>query len=84
MVSWFEPRLPLNLQSSCLSLPNTGTSGMHHHTRLSGALYGGKGVLFVSSSGRGRYRERMCNLKVFPSFIALSHPQTLNQELVHR
>lgn len=43
-----------------------------------------RSLLFMSSSGWGGCRERMCDLKVVPSFIALSHPRILHQELVHR
>lgn len=83
VVGLFDHRLPLNPRSACLGLPNTAIRACRTTLDFL-VLCKEENVFSVSGSGQGGYRERMYDLEVSPSFIALPHPQAFNQELVHR
>lgn len=84
-VSWFVCAPAALELTTCLPPPpNHWDERQAPRHQISWCLLRRRNLLFESSSGRRGYRERMCDLRVVPSFIALSHPPILKQELVHR
>lgn len=84
-VSWFVcAQAALELMTCLPPPPKHWDERQAPPHQISWCLLRRRSLLFVSSLGRDGYRERTCDLRDGPSFIALSHPRVLNQELVHR